>query len=205
MCVCVCVCVCVYIYIYIYIYIYTIYKYGRGPRVDTPGLGGRDRRSKQINRLIWNKFDKTWQFRMLQRSDVPDYCVRRRQLTQILFIHGLLTALSVVDGFWWMPSYCTRQSCPFAKLSARSWTIKEWRYFSMHSWPQHQIKVSCHFHTSSVLPPRKYPPAPTGHEAGRTVEQVWTLWRWYTWRFVFGAVSPCLAAKLGTFWGFVMP
>jgi len=36
---------------------------------------------------------------MLQRSDVPDCCVIRRQLTQILFIHGLLTVLSVVDGF----------------------------------------------------------------------------------------------------------
>ena len=38
--VCVCVCVC------------TIYKYGHWPRVDTPGLGGRGRRSKQINGLI---------------------------------------------------------------------------------------------------------------------------------------------------------
>lgn len=175
-----------------------------GPRVDTPGLGGRGRRSKQINRLIWNKFDQTGQFWMLQRSDVPDCYVIRRQLTQILFIHGLLTAFSIVDGFWWMPSYCTRTNCPCTILKTRSWTIKEWRYCSMHSWPQRQIKVSCHFHTS-VLPPRKEPPAPTGYEAGRAVEQVWTLWRWYTWRFVFGAVSPCETAKLGIFCGFVMP
>ena len=48
MCVCVCVCVCVQ---------FTNMAAGRitqagGPRVDTPGLGGRGRRSEQINRLI---------------------------------------------------------------------------------------------------------------------------------------------------------
>ena len=194
--VCVCVCVCaVWCGVCVYgVCVLAIYKYGRGPQFDTPGLGCRDRRSKQINGLIWNKFDETGQFRMLQRSDIPDYFVRRRQLTQILFIHDLLTALSVVDGSWWMPSYCsycTRTSCSCAKLNTRSWTIKEWRYCSMPSWPQHQIKVSCHFHTSSVLPPRKDPPAPTGYEAGRVLEQVWTLRRWCTWRFAFAG---CLRA-----------
>jgi len=52
------------------------------------------------------------------------------------------------------------------------------------------MEVSGQLETPAALPPGKEPPAPSGQEARRSPERVWTLWRqesgWFQSRYGSG-------------------
>jgi hypothetical protein len=81
-------------------------------------------------------------------------------------LHGVVLSYSTgttLPFTFYLYSYTKKSLGFFFHLSTTTWRrIGEWRYSSIHSWPQHLRGISDQLHVPAALPPGKEPLVPTG-------------------------------------------